>query len=304
MTEEFLIVGEGEERIDKMLTKRFPSYSRSYFQKLIEDGCVLLNGEPLKKRHVPEEGDEIEVCFRASPESQLIAEKIPLDILFEDEHIIAINKPAGMVTHPAVGHWSGTFVNALLGHCKELAPGSDPLRPGIVHRLDKETTGVLVAAKTEIAHRKLIEQFSNRQMEKLYLVICHGKPANGMVTAPIGRHPVHRKEMAAIPDGREAITEIQVAAFNDRMSLVLAKPRTGRTHQIRVHLKHINAPVMGDKVYGRKDDIERHLLHAYRLSFEHPITKMPMKLIAPIPDDMKGFMQKLCGESLCAPAIH
>jgi 23S rRNA pseudouridine1911/1915/1917 synthase len=307
--QEFLIIsaeeaeGEGV-RIDKFLSKRFPNHSRTYFQHLIEIGCVLVNGEPVKKRTIPEEGDEIEVLFQATPEASLEAENIPLEILYEDEYILAVNKPAGMVVHPAPGHWSGTFVNALLGHCQHLAPGSDPLRPGIVHRLDKETTGVLLAAKTLEAHQKLIELFSNRKMEKLYLALCQGKPANTIITAPIARHPVHRKEMAAIPDGREAITEIQVAACNDRMSLVLARPRTGRTHQIRVHLKHIGSPVLGDPIYGKRENYERHLLHAYRLVFEHPITGCPMRLIAPIPNDMKILMHKLCGPSLCAPAFH
>lgn len=302
---EFLFISAEEEgiRIDKFLSIRFPNHSRTYFQHLIDIGCVLLNGEPIKKRTIPEEGDEIEIFFQATPEASLLPENIPLDILYEDEHILAINKPAGMVVHPAPGHWSGTFVNALLGHCQNLAPCSDPLRPGIVHRLDKDTTGVLLAAKTLAAHQKLIELFSTRQMDKLYLAICHGRPTSTLINAPIGRHPVHRKEMAALPDGREAITEIQIAAFNEKTSLILAKPRTGRTHQIRVHLKHINCPVLGDTLYGRKDDCERQLLHAYRLSFDHPITNAPIRLIAPIPADMKLWMQKLCGPSLCTAAL-
>jgi 23S rRNA pseudouridine1911/1915/1917 synthase len=302
--EEFLCIGSEEEgtRIDKILVARFPSHSRTYFQYLIENGCVLLNGELVKKRILPEEGDEIEICFQATPEASLQPENIPLEILYEDEHLIAVNKPAGLVVHPAPGHWTGTFVNALLAHCQNLAPSADPLRPGIVHRLDKDTTGVLIAAKTTIAHQKLIELFSQRRIEKLYLTICHGRPANTLITAPIGRHPVHRKEMAALPDGREAITEIQTAAFNDKFSLVLAKPRTGRTHQIRVHLKHIHCPIVGDPIYG-KADAERPLLHAYRLIFDHPITGSPLRLVAPIPADVKHWMQKLCGPSLCSPAL-
>lgn len=305
---DFLSVAAEEEgvRIDKLLAERFPAHSRTYFQHLIEQGFVLLNGEPVKKRIAPEEGDEIEVCFQATPEASLQPENIPLEILYEDDHILAVNKPPGLVVHPAPGHWSGTFVNALLAHCQKLAPGSDPLRPGIVHRLDKDTSGVLVAAKTVPAHQRLIELFSNRRMDKLYLAICYGRPPNGTVSAPIGRHPVHRKEMAALPDGREAITDIHVAAFNERTSLVLAKPRTGRTHQIRVHLKHIGCPVVGDTLYGKKNDSqapERHLLHAYRLSFEHPITGGSIRLSAPIPEDMKVWLKKLCGPSLCAPVL-
>lgn len=302
---EFLFISAEEEgtRVDKLLAARFPHYSRTYFQHLLDIGCVLLNGEPVKKRIIPEEGDEIEICFQAIPEASLEPEAIPLEILYEDEYILAVNKPAGMVVHPAPGHWSGTFVNALLGHCKDIAPGSDPLRPGIVHRLDKDTTGVLLAAKTLPAHQKLIELFSTQKMEKLYLAICQGKPANRTIDVPIGRHPVHRKEMAALPDGRQAITEIQVAACNNRASLVLAKPKTGRTHQIRVHLKHIGCPVIGDALYGKADPNVRQLLHAYRLSFQHPITGAPVRLIAPIPNDMKEWLRELCGPSLCAPVL-
>jgi len=307
---ELLFASSEEEgtRIDKLLAARYPDYSRSYFQYLIEQGCVLLNGEPVKKSLMPEEGDEIEVCFQAIPGPSLQPEAIPLEILFEDEHIIAVNKPAGMVVHPAPGHWSGTFVNALLAHCDGKAPGDDPLRPGIVHRLDRETSGVLIAAKTLQAHQKLIELFSNRCMEKLYLAVCCGKPANGTISAPIGRHPVHRKEMAVLGDGREAVTEFSVAAFNDKLSLVLAKPHTGRTHQIRVHLKHLGTPVLGDPVYGSDRlnqlfDPPRHLLHAYRLSFEHPITGEPMKISAPIPEDFAFWLKRLCGPSLCMSGI-
>jgi 23S rRNA pseudouridine1911/1915/1917 synthase len=304
---DFLFVTAEEEgvRIDKLLAERFPDHSRTYFQYLIDSGFVLLNGEPVKKRILPEEGDEIEICFQATAEASLEPESIPLEILYEDEHILAVNKPAGMVVHPAPGHWSGTFVNALLGHCQEIAPSSDPLRPGIVHRLDKDTSGVLIAAKTVIAHQKLIEMFSSRRMEKLYLAICYGRPQNGTINIPIGRHPVHRKEMAALPDGREAITEIQVAAFNEKTSLVLLRPKTGRTHQIRVHLKHVGCPIVGDPVYGKKSDSpKRQLLHAYRLAFEHPITKTPIKLTAPLPQDMKEWMRQLCGPSLCAPVLN
>jgi len=307
---ELLFTAANEEgtRIDKLLAERFPEYSRTYFQNLIDQGCVLLNGEPVKKRVVPEEGDEIEVCFQAIPGPSLEPESIPLEILYEDDHLLAINKPAGMVVHPAPGHWSGTFVNALLAHCNGKAPGSDPLRPGIVHRLDKETSGVLVAAKTLPAHQKLIEMFASRSMEKLYLAICCGRPTNGVISAPIGRHPVHRKEMAVLSDGREAISEIHLAAFNERLSLVLVRPMTGRTHQIRVHLKHVGCPVLGDPVYGNDRlnqllDPQRHLLHAYRLVFDHPITGAPLKLSAPIPEDFKSWMRRLCGPSLCAPAL-
>jgi 23S rRNA pseudouridine1911/1915/1917 synthase len=290
-------------RIDLLLKHRFPDHSRTYFQHLLEQGLVLLNGIPVKKRMVPEEGDEIEVCFQAIPGSSLLPEPIPLDILFEDEHILVVNKPAGLVVHPAPGHWTGTFVHGLLHHCQGVVPGNDPIRPGIVHRLDKETSGALVAAKTLLAHQQLIEQFAARTVEKTYLAICQGKPMSGTITAPIGRHPVHRKEMAVIADGKEAITEIKLVAYNDAYSLVLVRPKTGRTHQIRVHLKHIKCPVVGDAVYGSSSSAQRQQLHAYRLCFDHPVKKHRLQITAPIPEDLKEWMRKLCGVSLCASAL-
>lgn len=304
----FVTPDEEGERIDKILAARFSNYSRTYFQHLIDTGSVLLNGDPIKKRICPEEGDEIEICFQAIPGPSLLPEAIPLKILYEDEHILAINKPPGMVVHPAPGHFSGTFVNALLAHCENLAPSLDPLRPGIVHRLDKDTSGVLLAAKTLIAHQKLIEDFASRKMDKTYLAVCIGRPANGTIQAPIGRHPTQRKEMAVLSDGRDAISEVQTLAFNDQISLAMVRPKTGRTHQIRVHLKHIGCPILGDPIYGSEKanqqlGPQRLLLHAYRLGFNHPVTKAPLRLTAPIPDDFKPWMQRLCGPALCAPAL-
>lgn len=296
---EALYVEEEAERIDKLLADRYPLFSRTYFQKLLEEGFVFLNGHPVKKRVIPERGDEIEVCFQLPEESTLSPEAIPLDLLYEDEHLLAINKPAGMVVHPAPGHPTGTFVNALLAHCKNLAPGLDPLRPGIVHRLDKETSGVLLAAKTPLAHQRLVEAFSTRRIKKTYLAICLGKPPNTIVSAPIARHPIRRKEMTiTMSKGKEAISQIEVLAFNHTISLVLIRPETGRTHQIRVHLKHLKAPVLGDSTYGQSsEEAKRQLLHAYRLDFFHPITNAPLSLIAPLPADMKSWIQKL-GHSL------
>jgi 23S rRNA pseudouridine1911/1915/1917 synthase len=302
---ETIFVTEAEEqiRLDKLLVLRYPNHSRTYFQYLIEEGFVLLNGERVKKRTLPEEGDEIEVCFQLTPEISLEPEDIPLDIIYEDQHILVVNKPAGMVVHPAPGHWSGTFVNALLGYCKQL-PTTDPLRPGIVHRLDKDTSGLLVAAKTLEAHQKLIEKFANRTMEKTYLAICVGKPQAGIISAPIGRHPINRKEMAVISDGKEAITDVQNVAVGSKLSLALLKPKTGRTHQIRVHLKHLGTPILGDQVYGTAGVAKRQMLHAYRLNFTHPVTGIPLCLCAPIPDDMKHWMQQLCGPSLCQTELE
>lgn len=281
-------------RIDKLLSLRYDNKSRAYFQFLIDNDSVLLNGKKVKKRIMPKSGDEIEIFFILTKETPLTPENIPLDIIYEDDDIIAINKPPHMVVHPAPGHWSGTFVNALLYHCKHLSAESNDLRPGIVHRLDKETSGILLAAKNKDAHRILIEQFSSRKIHKQYLAICFGTPKPQQISLPIGRHPIKRKEMTIRESGKEAVTDITTLNHKDDISLVLAKPKTGRTHQVRVHLKQINTPIIGDKVYGnskvnKKMKIERQLLHAYKISFTHPRTKLSMELTAPIPSDFTEF---------------
>lgn len=283
---------EESKRLDKLLARRFPEHSRSYFEFLIASGSVTCNDKKVKKRCIPKVGDTIQIDFIALPEIELIPENIPLDILYEDEDVVCINKPPGMVVHPAPGHPSGTFVNALLHHCRSLPP--QDLRPGIVHRLDKETSGVLVAAKTIEAHQKLIEAFSNRDIQKEYLAIVVGNPGTVIVDQPIGRHPVKRKEMAITQKGRQATTHIETLNFREGFSLVKAKPITGRTHQIRVHLKHINTPILGDNVYGpeklsRKLKIQRQLLHAHRLSFPHPISGKMVDVEAPIPKDFDAL---------------
>ncbi len=279
-----------EKRLDKLLAEHFPTHSRSYFQQLIEKGAVKRNGQEVKKREIPSSGDTIQVEFLKPAEVELLREAIPLEILYEDEAILCINKPAGMVVHPAPGHHSGTFVNALLHHC-DMTPSKD-LRPGIVHRLDKETSGVLLAAKTPEAHQKLVEAFSSREIEKEYLAITLGKPPCEVVDAPIGRHPTKRKEMAISEQGRHATTLLEVLKGEGEFALVRARPVTGRTHQIRVHLKHLGTPVIGDKVYGpeklsRKLGVTRHLLHAHRLTFPHPLTGEKIGVTAPIPEDFK-----------------
>lgn len=295
METEHFTISEKEEgvRLDKLLSERFTLHSRTYFQYLIENDFVLLNGSSVKKRSILKTGDEVEVFFQLTPEISVEPENIPLDILFEDEHIIVVNKPPSMVVHPAPGNREHTFVNALLYHCNQLAETDNKLRPGIVHRLDKDTSGVLIAAKTQLAHQKLISQFMSRSIEKTYLAICIHSLQNITLNAPIGRHPVKRKEMAVIDSGKEAITQFQKLACQEPLSLVLAKPQTGRTHQIRVHLKHLNCPLLGDKIYGsdsfnQKYNNPRQQLHAYKLKFIHPITSQPMEWMAPIPEDMKN----------------
>ncbi len=284
------------QRLDKFLAKHFPEHSRSYFQYLIDEDFVLLNGLPVKKQKKLEKGDEVEVTFQLTPQLDVQPEAIDLDVLYEDANLLAINKPAGMVVHPAPGAYTGTFANALLHHCKTLNPEEfDRLRPGIVHRLDKNTTGVLLAAKNLKTHKKLIELFSSRQIEKKYLVVCAGVPKSGEYSAPIKRHPIHRTEMTVSQDGKEAITQFKVLARRQGLSLVEATLITGRTHQIRVHLKDMNCPVLGDPTYGsssvnKKYGVERQMLHAHSLKLTHPISETSLEVFAPIPPDMKNFI--------------
>lgn len=303
---DIVFIGEEEagERLDKILANRFEEkYSRTYFQYLIEKQLVLLNGLPVKKRIKPLMGDEIEVQFAALPTINLTAENIPLSILYEDDYILAINKPAGMVVHPAQGNWSGTFVNALLFHCQQLSSLSETLRPGIVHRLDKETSGVLIAAKTLQVQQKLIESFSNREVYKEYIAICVGKPVEEEINAPIGRHPANRKQMAIMPMGKPALSIVKVLAWNEKLSLVHVIILTGRTHQIRVHLKYKGTPVLGDSIYGsisanKHYYAERQMLHASLLRLPHPVTKQIIEIKAPIPDDMLKLIHKISPKSL------
>lgn len=302
MTTEILSAGEEDLdlRLDKLLSQKFPDCSRTYFQHLIEKGSVLINGTPCKKREKLRLGDEIEICFELTPEINLLPENIPLDILFEDDDLLAINKPAGMVVHPAPGHFSGTFVNALLFHCKSL-PGEESLRPGIVHRLDKDTSGVLLAAKTTFAHKALVELFSQRKVRKTYKAICLGTPPRLVIEAPIKRHPHRRQEMAVIEGGKPAITHLTILAKTQELSLLDVNLITGRTHQIRVHLKHIGTPLLGDPVYGRESanlkwKTPRQLLHAETLTFSHPRSGHEISLTAPIPQDMQPFLS-LFGDS-------
>jgi 23S rRNA pseudouridine1911/1915/1917 synthase len=298
---DILIVTEEEagERLDKILARRFSEvHSRTYFQYLIDEHLVLLNGEPVKKRIKPEAGDEIEVQFAALPGADLTPEPIPLSIIYEDDHLIVIDKPVGMVVHPAPGNWSGTFVNALLHHCKMLPVPEGTLRPGIVHRLDKETSGLLVAAKTLVTQQKLIELFASRKVYKEYLAVCIGHPADGTIEAPIGRHPIHRKEMAIVPNGRHASSTIKTIGFNGKLSVVQVVITTGRTHQIRVHLKYKGTPVLGDSLYGTPSinhyfGVSHLLLHAAVLKFQHPITGENLEFKTPIPAEMRRIVKKI-----------
>ncbi len=294
----FVEAQEQDMRLDKLLSIRFENLSRTYFQWLISEGYVSLNGIVVKKSAKLQEGDEIEVQFIPTQELDLVAEDIPLDIIFEDEHMIAINKPAGLVVHPGPGNWKGTFVNALLFHCTTLEKTND-LRPGIVHRLDKETSGVLVAAKTHEMHGLLSALFAERKVEKHYLAICLGVPKAQIVDAPIGRHPTQRKLMTVVETGGKlARTHIDVVATNGTLSLLDVNLETGRTHQIRVHLKYINHPLLGDEIYGKKlYGASRQLLHAHTIAFCHPITQENLVIKAPVAQDMAHFITLITDES-------
>jgi 23S rRNA pseudouridine1911/1915/1917 synthase len=286
---------EAGERLDKVLTARFSGLkSRSYFQFLIEQGLVLVNGSIVKKRTPLKVDDEIEIEFALTPEINLTPQNIPLDILYEDEDILVINKSAGMVVHPAAGNWDGTLVNALLYHCKQLSTGQD-LRPGIVHRLDKDTSGVLVAAKHQQAQQNLVEQFANRQVKKEYLAICIGNPGKKTIDAPIGRHPSKRQMMAIVDEGKPAISHCEMIKYSQKLSLVKVILETGRTHQIRVHMKHVGTPVVGDDTYGNKQfneklGVKRQMLHAQYLAFKHPRTGNHVEFSAPIPSDIQKII--------------
>lgn len=301
MESDRIIISSSEtgHRLDKVLANRFSgSQSRTYFQSLIEKGLVLVNGELVKKRVQMKVDDEVEIYFTHAPEIKLQAEPMDLSIIYEDEDLIVLNKPANCVVHPAVGNWSGTLVNGLLHHCRDLMSLDESLRPGIVHRLDKDTTGVIVAAKNSLTQRRLVELFAARVVRKEYLVICCGNPGNLTIDAPIGRHPVQRQMMAVVETGKPAITHCQVQSWDGKLSVVRALIETGRTHQIRVHLKHMRAPVLGDMLYGndsmnKKYGVVRQMLHAHRLSFKHPRTEKIMEFMAPLPDDMKGIVDRI-----------
>ncbi len=286
-------------RLDTLMTARYPERSRTYFQQLIKEGLVLLNGEPVKKRTQPEAGDEIEVQFAYTKETSLAPESIPLDILYEDASLIVVNKPSGLVVHPGAGNWTGTLVNGLLHHFQGLsAQDPESLRPGLVHRLDKDTTGVIVIAKEARAHQLLVEQFSGRQVEKAYLAICVGNPVTQKVSGAIGRHPTQRKKFAITETGRAAHSDIEPILHNELLSLVRVYPRTGRTHQIRVHLQSINTPVLGDPLYGsermnKRYGLDGQMLHAHTLKFTHPVTGQPISIKAPLPETFRKLIREI-----------
>ncbi len=283
-------------RLDRFLAIELPQYSRSRFQQLIRDGFVRLNGKTARPRDILRAGDVIDLTEPPPEKIDNQPEAIPLDILFEDDDLIVINKPAGLVVHPGAGHREHTLINALLHHCSTLSGIGGKERPGIVHRLDKDTSGCLVVAKNDESHRGLSIQFAERTVEKIYLALVSEKlrRSAGVIEEKIGRHRVHRQRMSVTSErGRAARTEYRVSRSSEQASLVECKLHSGRTHQIRVHLHHLGHPVLGDKVYAPKltGKFPRQMLHAWKLGFHHPRTGEWRTFEAPLPNDFTEAMR-------------
>ncbi|MBW4513958.1 MAG: RluA family pseudouridine synthase [Timaviella obliquedivisa GSE-PSE-MK23-08B] len=301
-----LQVLEDSDRLDRFLSDQLPDLSRARIQKLIEQEQVLVNGQICaSKKASVQVGDRISLSFPEVAPLDLQAEDIPLDILYEDDHLIILNKPVGLVVHPAPGHEGGTLVNALLAHCKNLAGIGGIQRPGIVHRLDKDTSGAIAIAKTDQAHQHLQAQFKTKTARREYLAIVYGAPApTGTIDAPVGRRPNDRKRMAIVPEekgGRRAITHWQVEERLGNYSLVRFQLETGRTHQIRVHSAHMGHPVVGDPVYSLGKSVGVKLpgqaLHAWKLRLLHPVTEEWVEAIAPIPTVLTKLLDVLRNRS-------
>jgi len=294
-----------EERLDIFLTACLPEFSRSRLQGLIKDGFVMVDGVTVTKAgRTLGLGTEVELRIPPPAPSGLVAEAIPLDILFENDDLLVVNKPAGMVVHPAPGHDAGTLVHAVLGHVPDLEGIGGEERPGVVHRLDKNTSGLILLAKNERAHRWLQDQFRLRKVEKTYLALVDGAPPtpSGRVEAPLGRDPAHRKKMTVLPagKGREAASEYRTLERFKTHTLLEVHPQTGRTHQIRLHLAFLGCPIVGDTVYGRKKptlEIGRHFLHAYRLKIVLPGEEKARVFEAGLPEELNGVLRLLREEN-------
>lgn len=291
-------------RIDVYLSRRYPEVSRCRAQEAIGAGSVCVHGRPVKPSYRVAAGDFVQVRLEAPSRDTPIPEAIPLDILYEDQWLVAIDKPPDMVIHPARGHQTGTLVNALVHHFDELSAVREALRPGILHRLDRYTSGVILVAKNDAVHRKVAEQFENRTISKTYLAIVHGEPEldSGTIDLPIGVHPARRELMAVRHhSGKRAITHYKVLERFASFCLLEARPRTGRTHQIRVHMRAIGHPIAGDADYGGRkhvgpDDaplLERYALHAHRLKFHHPALDREIEIESPLPPDMRRTIEWL-----------
>ena len=286
-------------RVDKYIAEAVPDLSRAAVQRLMDEGRILVNGAAVKPSRRLELGDTISVLIPPPQMTEIVAETIPLDVVYEDSDIIVVNKPAGMVVHPAFGHVGGTLVNAVLAHCPDLSGVGGELRPGIVHRLDKDTSGLIVVAKGDTALRNLQAQFKGREVRKVYLALAEGHvtPATGLIDAPIGRDPKARKKMAVVAKGgREAQTEYQVRENYEAHTLVEAHPLTGRTHQIRIHMAFIGHPIAGDPIYGFRKQRARSprlFLHAARLGFRLPGSGEWREFQAPLPADLAAVLEDM-----------
>ena len=310
--------GKVRERIDVFLTHHVENATRSKVQQAIEQGLVLVNGNAVKSSYKISGGEVIQITLPKPPAPDVVAENIPLEILYEDDDLLVVNKPAGMVTHPAYSNYTGTLVNALLYHCNShLSTLNDPTRPGIVHRLDKDTSGLMVVAKDDVIHAQLAKQFSARTIDREYWAIVWGRfegkgKKSGIIEAALGRSKSDRKKIAVSDGGKTAITEYEMLEEFEYLSLVRLKLRTGRTHQIRVHLHHIGHPVFGDPTYGgrriawggtekkKKEEVQQFLkiinrqaLHAKTIGFFHPSTKQKLKFDSALPEDMKEVLEIL-----------
>lgn len=296
-----IICDQSKIRIDKYI--KIDGYTRSMIQNLILSGDILVNGKNVKANYTLSCGDEISVNFPDAVDAEIEPENIPLDIRYEDEHVLVVNKPQGMVVHPAPGNYSGTLVNALMYHCGDNLSGiNGVIRPGIVHRIDKDTSGLLLVAKSNIAHLSLSEQIKNKTVKRSYRAICHGvlNIDKGKVDAPIGRHQTERKMMTVTSkNSKEAVTHFEVLERFNEYTFIKCVLETGRTHQIRVHMKYLNHPILGDEVYGPKKNtfgIHGQVLHACEIGFTHPVTGEYHEFCAELPDNFNSILSRLRGE--------
>ncbi len=297
-------------RLDRVVANACPELSRTRVQELIAAGLILLNGKPAKDSHKVRPGDAIKVVPQQRPPLRAEPETIPLDILYEDDDVLAVNKPAGMMVHAGAGNSRGTLVNALLGRGQSLSQSGDPLRPGIVHRLDKETSGIVLIAKNEFAHAKLSEAFRQRKIQKMYVALVHGKldRPQGRIELAISRDPIRRTRMSArraalLSNARPALTDWRLLSHVDSTSLLEVQLHTGRTHQIRVHFAALRHPIAGDTLYGAPAQLRvgrvtlpplgRNFLHAAKIDFLQPRTSQPVQLVAPLPHELHAYLRKL-----------
>ncbi len=302
--EQFIFdINENNIRIDKFLADNLSGFTRSRIQKLIEDECVFVNEKSVKTNYKVKIGDKVTVDIPEAESIETLPEDIPLDIVYEDECMIVVNKPQGMVVHPAAGNYSGTLVNALLHYCPDTLSGiNGEKRPGILHRIDKDTSGLLLVAKNDIAHQSLSEQIKEHSLTREYRALVHGniKTDEGTIDAPIGRHPTNRKKMTITEkNSREAVTHFKVLERFSGYTLISCRLETGRTHQIRVHMSSRGHSIVGDKTYGIKDkfNLNGQLLHACRVGFIHPISGEYMEFMRDVPDYFENILTKLRGRA-------